>query len=125
MFDAQDIPAPLRSEAELASAHPVLAAFRRHPEGRAFSRDDVRRTVVPAYMGLVKRLDDHVGRLRKALDDLGRHGDTLVVFTADHGDLLGDHWLGEKEMFYEASVRVPLLVADPTSGLTGRSCDSL
>ena len=39
--------------------------------------------------------------------------DTLVIFTADHGDYLGDHWLGEKELFHDTVQRVPLIVADP------------
>jgi arylsulfatase A-like enzyme len=125
MFTADDVPAAVRCDAEHATAHPVLQAFRQHPEGLAFSQDDVRNTVVPAYMGLVKQLDDHIGRLMLALDELGRRDDTLIVFTADHGDLLGDHWLGEKEMFYEASVRVPLIVVDPASSLRGQVSDSL
>jgi hypothetical protein len=39
--------------------------------------------------------------------------DTLVIFCADHGDFLGDHWLGEKELFYDTVQRVPFIVADP------------
>jgi arylsulfatase A-like enzyme len=119
MFKAADVQPPVRSAAERKGAHPVVEAFRRHPESLAFSRDEVRDTVAPTYMGLVKQLDDHIGRLMKALDQLGRRDDTLIVFTSDHGDLLGDHWLGEKEMFYEASVKVPLIMVDPTSGQRG------
>jgi arylsulfatase A-like enzyme len=37
----------------------------------------------------------------------------MIVFTSDHGDFLGDHWLGEKEIFYEQAVRIPLIVVDP------------
>ena len=40
-------------------------------------------------------------------------GDTLVVFTSDHGDYLGDHWLAEKDIFHEPSVRIPLIICDP------------
>ena len=39
--------------------------------------------------------------------------DTMIVFTSDHGDYLGDHWLGEKELFHEASARIPMIVYDP------------
>ena len=44
----------------------------------------------------------------------------MIVFTSDHGDYLGDHWLGEKELFHEQSVRVPLIIYDPskTANLT-------
>ncbi|GIT71041.1 MAG: hypothetical protein Ct9H300mP28_08550 [Pseudomonadota bacterium] len=38
---------------------------------------------------------------------------TLIIFTSDHGDYLGDHWLGEKDLFHEPSVRIPLIVYDP------------
>ena len=63
----------------------------------------------PAYMGLIGQIDDWLGRLfdnseARPLDD------TLIVFTSDHGDFLGDHWLGEKEMFYEEALRVPFIV---------------
>jgi arylsulfatase A-like enzyme len=37
----------------------------------------------------------------------------MIVFTSDHGDYLGDHWLGEKDFFHDCAVRVPLIVADP------------
>lgn len=114
MFSAADVQSAFRSKDELENSHPVLEAFRNHPESKAFSRDEVRDTVIPTYMGLIKQLDDHIGRLTSALVELGREEDTLIVFTSDHGDLLGDHWLGEKEMFYEASVRVPLIVVDPS-----------
>jgi arylsulfatase A-like enzyme len=65
-------------------------------------------------MGLVKELDDHLGDLMVALSDMGRADDTLIVLTSDHGDYLGDHWLGEKELFHEPSVRIPLIVVDPS-----------
>jgi arylsulfatase A-like enzyme len=64
-------------------------------------------------MALVKQIDDHIGRLMQCLDEQGRLDDTLIVLTSDHGDYLGDHWLGEKELFHEASVRIPMIVYDP------------
>ena len=39
--------------------------------------------------------------------------DTMIVFTSDHGDYLGDHWLGDKELFHEQIVRVPMIIYDP------------
>jgi arylsulfatase A-like enzyme len=64
-------------------------------------------------MGLVAQVDAHLGRVFEALETSGRLGDTLIVFTADHGEFLGDRGLGEKELFYDEIVRVPLIVADP------------
>lgn len=103
----------VKRQAELQGAHPVVAAYREHEESRTFARDEVVRHVRPAYQGLVKQLDDHLGRLFEAMDGMGRLDDTLVIFCADHGDFLGDHWLGEKELFYDTVQRVPFIVADP------------
>lgn len=102
-----------RNAAELEDQHPVLAAYRRHEESQNFTRDEVVATVRPTYMGLIAQIDAHIGRLVARLDALGRLEDTLIIFTADHGDLLGDHWLGEKEIFYEPVVRVPFILVDP------------
>jgi arylsulfatase A-like enzyme len=93
--------------------HPVLRAFMDLEESRNFSRREVRETVIPAYMGLIAEIDHHIGRLMDALRRLGRDRDTLIVLTSDHGDYLGDHWLGEKELFHEPSVRVPMIIIDP------------
>jgi arylsulfatase A-like enzyme len=112
-YGADDCNAPVRADHEREDAHPVYRAFRQHPEGVSFSRDEVRHTVIPAYMGLVKQIDDHIGRLLAFLEEAGRMGDTMIVFTSDHGDYLGDHWLGEKEMMFEQGVRVPLIIVDP------------
>lgn len=108
-----DLPSPNRSDAELATEHPVIRAFQRSRIGSTFSRDEVRETVYPAYYGLVKQLDDHLGRLFAALRELGRADDTLIVLTSDHGDYMGDHWMGEKDWLHEEVVRVPMIVADP------------
>lgn len=93
--------------------HPVLHAYRKHDECMSFARADVARHVRPAYMGLCAQIDHHMGRLTRALDAAGRMRDTLIVFTADHGDFLGDRGLGEKELLYDEIVRVPLLLYDP------------
>lgn len=103
----------VRSTAELQGAHPALAAYRQHEESRSFQRDDCIRTVRPAYQGLIKQLDDHLGRLFEHMERQGLMKDTLIFFTADHGDFLGDHWLGEKELFYDTVQKVPFIVRDP------------
>jgi arylsulfatase A-like enzyme len=104
-----------RDAAELEDQHPVLAAYRRHEEAVSFSRPDAAPTVRPTYMGLIRQIDDHLARVMAALKKAGRLDDTLIVFTADHGDFLGDHWLGEKEIFYEEAIKVPFIVVDPDS----------
>ncbi|MEL7157818.1 MAG: sulfatase-like hydrolase/transferase [Actinomycetota bacterium] len=113
LVDPDDVPPAHRSPAERANEHPVLAAFRNARIGATFSRDEVRRAVVPAYLGLVAQIDHHLGRLFDAMARLGRLDDTMIVFTSDHGDYLGDHYQGDKDWFHEEAVRVPMIVVDP------------
>ncbi|MBT0959130.1 alkaline phosphatase family protein [Alphaproteobacteria bacterium KMM 3653] len=102
-----------RSEEERADPNPVYGAFMGMEVSETFSRDEARNVVLPAYMGLIKQIDDHLGRLFDWLEETGKDKETMIVLTSDHGDYMGDHWLGEKELFHECSVRVPLIVFDP------------
>ena len=104
----------VRSDAERDKPHPVYRAFLDQDYSRNFSRDEVRERVIPTYMGLIRQVDDHLGRLLRCLDERGLTKRTLIAFTSDHGDYLGDHWLGEKDLFHECSARVPMIVCDPS-----------
>lgn len=112
-YGPEDCSPIVKNRRELENPHPVVAAYQKHPESLSFARDEVVARVKPAYMGLVKQLDDHFGRFMAVLGELGRMEDTLIVFTADHGDYLGDHWLGDKELFHQPSVQIPFIVYDP------------
>jgi arylsulfatase A-like enzyme len=128
LYGAADIAPPVRSDDERRDPHPVYAAFMAARVSRNFSRDDVRSRVVPAYMGLIKQIDDQIGVLMAFLRQRGLLEDTLLVFTSDHGDYLGDHWLGEKDLFHDCSAKVPLIVVDPSAeadGARGQACDAL
>ncbi len=113
MYGPDHVIAANRSEAERADPHPVVAAFMAHEESRNFSRDEVRQTVIPTYMGLISQFDRHVGRVIEHLERRGLSGNTIIIVTSDHGDYLGDHWLGEKDLFHEEIVRIPLIILDP------------
>jgi arylsulfatase A-like enzyme len=91
----------------------VFAAYMRHAESVTFSREDVRAAVVPVYMGLIRQIDDQIGRLFAFMDSRGLMDNTMIAVCSDHGDYLGDHWLGEKELFHEECVRTPLIIFDP------------
>ncbi|HVL55318.1 MAG TPA: sulfatase-like hydrolase/transferase [Burkholderiaceae bacterium] len=106
---------PVRNRDELIDAHPVVAAYRQHEESQSFATDECVRTVRPAYQGLIHQLDDHLGRLFDYMERAGLMRNTLIVLTADHGEFLGDHWLGEKELFYDCVQRVPFIVYDPSA----------
>lgn len=119
MYGPNMIQAANRDERELENRHPVVDAFGRHEESVNFSRDECRETVIPAYMGLISELDDHIGRLVAHLDQRGQLDNTIIVLTSDHGDYLGDHWLGEKELFYDAAARIPMIIVDPDAASDG------
>ena len=128
MFGPNHVPAPTRHLVERENPHPVFGAYMENKIAAAFQQDEVRAKVIPAYMGLIKQCDDQLGRLLDHLEATGRLDDTMIVLTSDHGDYLGDHWLGEKDLFHEPSVKVPLIIFDPrevASATRGTTCDAL
>lgn len=128
MYGPDDVAPVLRSDAERDDPNPIYAAFMDGRVGRTFARDEVREKVIPAYMGLIKQCDDQMGRLFKHLEDTGQMDNTMIILTSDHGDYLGDHWMGEKDLFHAPSVKVPLIVYDPRSAADttrGSTCDAL
>ncbi len=114
MYSANEFYPVHRNDAERKNDHPVYKAFMENSISKTFSKDEVRNTVLSGYMGLIKQIDDNLGRLFKFVKESGHMEDTMIVFTSDHGDYQGDHWLGEKELFHEQSVRVPMIIYDPS-----------
>lgn len=72
------------------------------------------------YLGLVAEVDHHIGRLLDWLDATGQAGRTLVVLTADHGEMLGQKRMWGKESVFDPAFHVPLLIRDPMGGQAGR-----
>ncbi|GAB4038748.1 MAG: alkaline phosphatase family protein [Rubrivivax sp.] len=113
MYTPADALPVVRSDDERRDPHPLYAAMTRHRVSRTFSDPAVRDAVMVGYMGLIKQIDDELGRLFAFMQKRGLSENTMIVFCSDHGDFLGDHWLGDKEMFHEPAVRTPLIVVDP------------
>jgi choline-sulfatase len=76
-----------------------------------------------AYYGLVHRLDALIGQIFDALRANGLEENTLIVYSSDHGEQIGEHGLWWKQTFYEDSVRVPLIVSWPGTLPEGSRCD--
>ena len=114
-----ELPRPAGDIGDLTNRPEVLADVSRasyagHSRGFADFTGDELQEVVRGYYAMVSLIDDEVGRILGALDGLGLAGDTLVVFTSDHGEMLGDHGLLLKgPMLYEGAVRVPLILRRP------------
>jgi arylsulfatase A-like enzyme len=87
------------------------------------------RGVISTYYAMTRFVDDGVGRILDALDRQGLRENTIVVFTADHGDFMGEHGMVVKGgVFYDCLTRVPLIVSwigGPAGGVSGRVDESL
>jgi choline-sulfatase len=81
--------------------------------------DDMVRNARHAYYACISYVDDWVARLLDTLEATGMDGDTVVIFTADHGDHLGERGLWYKMSFFEPSARIPLIIRTPGDGRRG------
>ena len=128
MYGPEHVLPANRDMGERDDPHPVYGAYMKNIIARGFSRQEVREKAIPAYMGLIKQADDQMGRLFGWLEETGQMEDTMIVITSDHGDYLGDHWLGEKDLFHDCSVKIPLIIYDPSpeaDATRGTTCDEL
>jgi arylsulfatase A-like enzyme len=91
-----------------------VRALRQNFSRIATQPDAQLRRIIANYYGMISLVDHQIGRIHSALHEFGLHEDTLVIFTADHGDWLGDHGLMLKgPMPYEGVLRVPMVVRGP------------
>ncbi|HJS32431.1 MAG TPA: alkaline phosphatase family protein [Alphaproteobacteria bacterium] len=103
-------------------AHPYLAWLLTQQQHVAGMPDAHLRQVRATYWGLIAEVDHHVGRLIAWLKENGQYDETLIIFSCDHGEMLGDHWLLGKDGFYDQTYHIPLIVRLP-GGVAGRSVD--
>jgi iduronate 2-sulfatase len=91
---------------------PEQALFRQNE--KIFGMDEIqKRKAIRGYMASVRFMDEQVGRLLDALDDLGIREETIVIFISDHGYNLGEHDSWSKVSLWEGSVRAPLIISAP------------
>lgn len=118
-YAPEDVPLPPNFDAVPQEGDPLrerLHYLRYHTHG--FERYDLTtetgwRQITAAYWGLCSLIDTHMGRVLDTLDACDLMDDTIIVFTSDHGDMMGSHQLVGKGTMYQESVRVPLLVRLP------------
>ncbi len=105
-----------RAPRYLQAIHKIHPRDQRHwvaPCGVAGDHDLLREAIAATY-GMIELIDDRVGRILAALDRLGQTDNTIIVFTADHGDMMGDHGLMLKGyMHYRGTLAVPMVIVDP------------
>jgi arylsulfatase A-like enzyme len=81
---------------------------------RRFKTPEMHQVIVRDYYRLVTGMDREVGRIVAELEKLGLADDTIIIFTGDNGYFFGEHGLADKWYLYEESIRVPLIVVDPS-----------
>lgn len=114
IYDGVPIPLPtvpsLKSDQHDPHSRRLLADF--SMLNRSFKNEDIVRAR-RAYFGSISFLDELIGQILNTVAIHGMAGETVVVFTSDHGDMLGERGLWFKKHFYEPSIRVPLFMAVP------------
>ena len=111
LYDPAEMPLPTgwRNQPD----HPELANIRRFFAYDSHFDEARTRQAIAAYYGLTSFLDDCVGRILAALEASGQAEDTLVIYASDHGEMLGDQGYWTKQVMYEGSSGVPMIVAGP------------
>ncbi|BAM03311.1 sulfatase family protein [Phycisphaera mikurensis] len=112
VFDPDDMPPPVYADRPLESLPAPARAHRGRLDGAHLDPPRMRR-IAALYHGQVAHVDACVGSVLDRLDALGLSKNTLVLFLSDHGEMLGDHGLSQKNTPYEASVRIPLIARWP------------
>ncbi len=122
LYDPAAMPLPEYADRPVHDLPAALWPHRARLDGAHRDPDRMRR-IRALYYGLIGQVDDGIARIMATLRELGLDEDTVVLFTADHGEMLGDHGLSQKNCPYEPSVRVPLLLRWPGRTHAGATCD--
>ena len=127
MYDPATLPLPARAGtmAEEQAVHPYIApCLARNPIGGMVEgfpdlapTDANIQQLRAIYLGLAAEVDHHFGRLIAFLKETGQYDRTLIVVTADHGEMLGDRYIWAKSTYHDAAYHTPLIIRDP--GLPG------
>lgn len=136
LVDPASLPRPSdnRSIDELKALHPFYTGYFSEPSNTGLYvgfdgnhgtlSDQHIAELRSVYLGLAMEVDQHIGRLIDFLKQSAQYDDTLIIVTADHGEMLGDHGLWGKNSPLDPALRIPLIVRDPKRPLShGTSTD--
>lgn len=114
LYDDVDIPKPRTGMmAEDENDPHSIRVLNQHGFADADVGDDVIAQARRAYCGSVSYIDEKLGQLMAALEESGQADNTFIVFTSDHGEMLGERGLWLKKTFFEPALRVPLIITAP------------
>lgn len=114
LYTDVDIDEPITPRIPLDEMDPHSHALYYHYGLNKFDVDDeTYKRARRGYYGMISYIDDKLGELLQALDDTDCAGNTVVIFTSDHGDMIGERGLWFKKNLFEPSLRVPMIIHDP------------
>ncbi len=113
LYPERDMPLPVQFRPGERPEHPALEFLRMTDGTRDMTDEAMLKRVAAAYFGLITHVDEQIGAVLKAAEELGLLETTRVAYTSDHGELFGAHGLFGKKNLYEGAVGVPLLLAGP------------
>jgi arylsulfatase A-like enzyme len=115
LYDPASLPGFVRAESaeREVEQHPWLRFHLTRDYFRAPENERRLRRLKASYFGLMSEVDHQLGRLFAWLEERGLWNSTLVLFTSDHGEQMGDHWMLGKAGYFDQSFHIPLIVRDP------------
>ncbi len=126
LHEANDMPLPVRQKtAEIAAEqHPWLCHYLFNQTGDSYTvgaksidnvhiPNDELQQIKATYYGMIAEVDAQIGRLIDYLKEIGEYNNTLIIFTSDHGDMMGDHWMLSKSCYFDQAFHVPLIIRNP------------
>jgi arylsulfatase A-like enzyme len=131
LIPTQDVPKPVKhpDREREAAVHPFLAYwleqqrdpayFESQVDVQALSESDLA-DMRAVYYGLIHEVDAQLGRIVTHLEETGELDETLIIFTSDHGEMLGDHWCWGKAGWHDAAYYIPLIIRDPMASRSAR-----
>ena len=124
MYDPEEMDMAPFSDRPIDTLPPGFYGSRARLDGAHHDPDRIRR-LRALYYGLVSHVDDGVGRILSELETLGLAENTVVLFVSDHGEMMGEHGMSQKNCPYESSARIPFLLRWPGKTQAGKVCDDL
>jgi len=113
MYNADEMPLSITDQ-PAGPVSPHVEMLLKYAPAKLDGMSDAQNRVMKTYYyGKVTLIDDCIGRILNALEGKGRMGNTWIVFSSDHGEMLGDHGLIAKKVFYEGALNIPCIVRPP------------
>ena len=120
--DSLEPPITHGTKQEMINRHPILKnIMARYDDENSYTseinypeltKQDISR-IQAVYLGMCAEVDSNIGKILQALDDSGQMDNTMIIFTSDHGEMLGDYWQWGKNGWWDQSYRIPLIVHTP------------